>query len=70
MFTKCYPNLMSYRRIDALGIPRASGPSLQRARDAAVDALQNAPGTMLLSERLRHPAEYHVIQRRRRRGSW
>ena len=66
MFTKCYPNLMSYRRIDALVIPRASGISLQRARDAAVDALQNAPGAMLLSERLRHPAEYHAVQRRRR----
>lgn len=66
MFTQVFSALMSHYRTDALEIPRATGARRARAESDALDALQNTPGSMLLSERLRNPEAYRDLQKKRR----
>lgn len=66
MFVQVYSALMSHYRTDAIEIPRAVGTRRARAESDAFEALRQAPGTMLLSERLRTPEAYRALQRERR----
>lgn len=66
MFTQAFSALMSHYRADALGIPRATGARRSRAESDARHALRLEPRAMLLSDRLKNPADYHTIQQERR----
>lgn len=64
MFIQIYNALMSHYRTDAIQIPRSA-----RRAPTGFDpeqALQLKPETMLLSDRLKHPAHYRTLQQERR----
>jgi len=66
MFSRSYSVLISSFQPNALRLPRPAAMNSQRIESAAHQAMEYGMEDMRLSERLRSPAAYHILQQSRR----
>ena len=66
MFAQIFPSLMAHSRLSSLQLPPATGAHRTRIEADAQDALRQGSAHMRLSERLGNPAQWLMIQHRRR----